>query len=59
MSEAIERGGCWMFKCGQHDQHTGMVSVGVTLSSAEEAFAVLPKDMQLLSLIRAEQLGGI
>jgi hypothetical protein len=55
VSETIEGNWCWIFKGGQHGQHTAEISVGVTLCSAEDAFAVLPQDMKIAIRICAEQ----
>jgi hypothetical protein len=35
-----------MLRGGKHDQHGGRITVGVALSPAEDAFAVLPQDLE-------------
>jgi hypothetical protein len=46
-----------MFRCGQHGQHRGPITVDVALSSAEDAFAVLPQDLEAAIAISAEPRG--
>ncbi len=43
-----------MLRGGQHGQHGGAMTVGVAFSSAEDAFAVLPQDLEPTLSIRAE-----
>ena len=59
VSEMIDGSRCWMFNGRQHGQYTEEVTVGATLSSAEEAFPVLPQDLEIAILICAEQSGEI
>jgi hypothetical protein len=55
VSETIEGSRCCIVYGGQHGQHTGEITVGETLSSAEDAFAVLPQDTKIAIRIGAEQ----
>src|SRR5882757_4821994 len=59
MSETIEGGRCRMFHRRQHGQYTGQISIGVTPSSVDDAFAVLPQDLEVAIPICAEKSGGI
>jgi hypothetical protein len=59
VSETIEGSRCWIFNGGQHDQHTGEITVGETLRSAEDTFAVLPQNMKIAIRICAEPARGI
>jgi hypothetical protein len=59
MGETIERGRCRMFNSGQYGQYTGEITVAAMLSSAEDAFAVLPQDLEGVISICAEQTGKI
>jgi hypothetical protein len=52
-SEAIEGGRCRMLRGGQHSEHSGLIAVGlvfpstdVVVPSTEDAFAVLPQDLE-------------
>jgi hypothetical protein len=58
VSETIEGSRCWIFNGGEHGQHTGEITVGVTLRSTEDAFAVLPQDMKIAIRICAKQARG-
>lgn len=55
MNQTIEGGRCWMFKRGQHRQYTGEMTVTATLSSAEDAFTILPQDMEVGTPICVEE----
>jgi hypothetical protein len=48
-----------MFRGGQHGQHGGPITVGVALTSAEDAFAVLPQNLEPTISISAEPRGWI
>jgi hypothetical protein len=48
-----------MLRGGQHGQHGGPITVGVALSSAEDAFAVLPQDLEFTNSTSAEPRGWI
>jgi hypothetical protein len=45
--KAVEGGKCRMLRGGQHDQHGGPRTVGVAFSSTEDAFAILPQDLEI------------
>jgi len=51
-SKAIEGGRCRMFRGGQHGQHGGPITIDV--ASAEDAFVVLPQDLESIASIGAE-----
>ena len=54
--EAIEGGRCRMFPGRKHGQHGGAITVvGVASASAEDAFAVLPQDLEVAVPICTEQ----
>ena len=55
MNQTIEGGGCWMFNGGQHRQYTNEMTVTATLSSAEDAFTILPEDMEVVTPICVEE----
>jgi hypothetical protein len=44
-----------MFNGGQHRQYTGEVTVTATLSSTEEAFTILPEDMEVVTPMCVEE----
>jgi hypothetical protein len=46
VSKAIEGSTCGMLRGGQHGQHGSTIAVGVAVSSAEDALAVLPQDLE-------------
>jgi hypothetical protein len=52
VSQAIEGRRCRMFRGGQHGQHGGPITIDV--ASAEEAFVVLPQDLEPIISIGAE-----
>ena len=54
MSKAIEGSTCGMLHGGQHDQHGSIIAVGVAVSSAEDALAVLPQDLEVAIPIGAK-----
>ena len=56
-SEAIEGGRYRMLRGGQHGQHGGPITVGV--SSAEDAFTVLPQDLEATTSTSAEPRGWV
>jgi hypothetical protein len=58
-SEAIERGRCRLFRGGKHGQHGSPITVGVAVSSAEDAFAVLPQDLEAAISTNAEPRGWV
>jgi hypothetical protein len=41
----------------QHDQHRGLVAIGLPLASAEDALTVLPQDLELAISVSAEPIG--
>jgi hypothetical protein len=43
-----------MLRGGQHGQHGSTIAVGVALSSAEDALAVLPQDLEVAIPIGAK-----
>jgi hypothetical protein len=48
-----------MLRGGKHDQHGGRITVGVALSSAEDAFTILPQDLEATISTSAEPRGWI
>src|SRR5216683_3025531 len=56
---AIESGRCRMLRGGQHGQHGGPITVDVALASAEDAFAVLPQDLEAANSTSAGPRGWI
>jgi hypothetical protein len=58
MGEAIEAGGRRVLRDGKDGQHSGPIAVGAQArSSAEDAFAVLPQDMEAVIYLSAEPTG--
>ena len=57
VSKAIEGGRRRMLRGGQHDQHGGRITLGVALSPAEDAFTVLPQDLEATISAGAEPRG--
>jgi hypothetical protein len=46
-----------MLRSGHHGQHGGPITVGVPLSSAEDAFALLPQNLETSLSTGAEPRG--
>jgi hypothetical protein len=59
VSETVEDTRSWIFSGGQDGEHNLEIAVGVTLGSAEDAFAILPQDTKIIIRIFAERVGGI
>src|SRR5689334_18961208 len=58
-SKAIEGGRCRMLRGWQHDQHGRPMTVDVAFSSAEDAFTVLPQDLEATISTSAEPRGWV
>jgi hypothetical protein len=59
VNKAIEGGTCRMFRGRQHGQDGGPLTVGIALSPAEDAFVVLPQDLEATNSTSAERRGWI
>jgi hypothetical protein len=57
--QAIEGGRCRMLRSWQHGEHGGAITIGVALASAEDAFAVLPQDLEAANSTNAQPRGWI
>jgi hypothetical protein len=60
VDEASDGGGWRVLRGGQHGQHGAAVAVGAQApSSAKDAFAVLPQDLEAVTPLSAERKGWV